>query len=132
MIHQIIKSDDFLAFNDEVENEFKDEYWQKIPYPTCLTQIKTRLETDYYRSKEAVLWETDLIHRNCIEFNGHNDEDSNGTAQESNSSSNNGSSTGGSASQLVDKGEDSNVNSSDVTAQDSIGSSNNVSRFIMC
>ena len=78
VIDQIIKSDDYLAFNDEVENEFKDEYWQKIPYPTCLTQIKTRLETDYYRSKEAVLWETDLIHKNCIEFNGHNDEDSNG------------------------------------------------------
>ena len=78
VLEKIIESDDFLAFNDEVEPEFKEEYWKQISYPTCLSQIKNRLETNYYRSKEAILWETELIHINCIKFNGNNDEDSNG------------------------------------------------------
>ena len=37
------------AYNREVEDEFREEYEQTISYPTNLTKIKDRLETNFYR-----------------------------------------------------------------------------------
>ena len=76
---QIIKKNyEFHAFIDEVEPEYRAEYWKEIAYPTCLKQIKDRIDTKYYRCKEALEWEVDLIHKNCSAFNGNTDEQSNG------------------------------------------------------
>ena len=76
---QIIKKNfEFHAFIDEVEPEYREEYWKEIAYPTCLKQIKDRIDTKYYRCKEALEWEVDLIHKNCSAFNGNTDEQSNG------------------------------------------------------
>ena len=69
---------EFHAFIDEVEPEYREEYWKEIAYPTCLKQIKDRIDTKYYRCKEALEWEVDLIHKNCSAFNGNTDEQSNG------------------------------------------------------
>ena len=69
---------EFHAFINEVEKEYKEAYWKEIPYPTCLKQIKDRIDTKYYRTKEALEWEVDLIHKNCSAFNGKTDEHSNG------------------------------------------------------
>ena len=37
------------AYFYEVEEEYRDEYEKMIPYPTNLTKIKDRLETNFYR-----------------------------------------------------------------------------------
>ena len=42
ILSQIIRKDDFLAFNHEVEPEYQTKYWRQIPYPTNLTLIKGR------------------------------------------------------------------------------------------
>jgi len=61
-----------------VEKSFESEYWKSIPYPTHLTRIADRLETNYYRRKETLLWELNLLQLNCQLFNGDSDEKSNG------------------------------------------------------
>ena len=40
IVDKIIKSNDFVAFNDEIEAGYREEYWKTMPYPTSLTQIK--------------------------------------------------------------------------------------------
>jgi len=37
------------AYFYEVEEEYRDEYEKMVPYPTNLTKIKDRLETNFYR-----------------------------------------------------------------------------------
>ncbi|CBY36096.1 unnamed protein product [Oikopleura dioica] len=66
------------AYFYEVEEEYRDEYEKMVPYPTNLTKIKDRLETNFYRTKSGLLWEIALLHENCALFNGSNDSDSNG------------------------------------------------------
>ena len=78
VLGQIIESQLYLAFNEDVEEEFHDEYWKTIAYPTCLRQIKNRTESSYYRSIESLLWEVNLLHVNCAKFNGTDDQASNG------------------------------------------------------
>ena len=78
LLGEIIKNNDYHAFNDDVEDDFHDDYWKEIAYPTCLNQIKSRIESSYYRSVEAVNWEVNLLHTNCAKFNGDNDQSSNG------------------------------------------------------
>ena len=77
IIRKVIDESEFGAFNQEVEEEFKAEYWKTIPYPTNLTLIADRLETNYYRRADTLLWELDLLHQNCKKFNGDTDEKSN-------------------------------------------------------
>ena len=78
LLGEIIKSNDYHAFNDDVEDDFHDDYWKEIAYPTCLNQIKSRIESSYYRTVEAVNWEVNLLHTNCAKFNGNDDQSSNG------------------------------------------------------
>ena len=53
-------------------------FWSSSIFQTNLTLIKDRLETNYYRSKANLQWEIELLHSNCIKFNGETDEESNG------------------------------------------------------
>ena len=77
LLGQIIKSNDYDAFND-LKDDFHGDYWKEIAYPTCLNQIKSRIESSYYRTVEAVNWEVNLLHTNCAKFNGNDDQSSNG------------------------------------------------------
>ena len=78
LLAEVIESENYHAFNNDVEKEFHDEYWREIAYPSCLNQIKLRIDRSYYRSLDALLWEVGLLHSNCAKFNGSDDDTSNG------------------------------------------------------
>jgi len=47
---------------------FRD-YCTVVPYPICLQNIERRLHNDFYRRKEAVTWDLDLLARNAGLYN---------------------------------------------------------------
>lgn len=80
VIHNLIIQHipDVDIFNYEIEKQYRAEYDRKVPYKTNLTQIKDRLETKFYRSKQSLIWEIEHLHKNCVTFNGPDDAISNG------------------------------------------------------
>ena len=74
----IIKSSYFSIIEFHSLQKIGEIFWSSSIFQTNLTLIKDRLETNYYRSKANLQWEIELLHSNCIKFNGETDEESNG------------------------------------------------------
>eukprot|EP01035_Chromulina_nebulosa_P017150 gene17150-22664_t len=70
-IGRLIEShkDLYSPFEYEVDSTIFPEYYGVIPVPIYLDLIRRRLRNQYYRQIEALEFDIEEIHRNCLHFN---------------------------------------------------------------
>ncbi len=56
---------------DEVRDGAKD-YYNIVPVPMYLDLIHSRIKNSYYIGKESILFDIELIYKNCLLYNGDN------------------------------------------------------------
>lgn len=60
----------FSIFTDYVDLDIWPEYRQAVKVGMCLTTIRDRLLSNYYRSESSLRADIELIRSNSLSFNG--------------------------------------------------------------
>lgn len=68
----LMKKQDAQWFNEQVDRRAFPEYYNIIACPICLSTIRDRVKNGFYRRKEAILSDLDLLYNNASKFNKPN------------------------------------------------------------
>ena len=72
MIDELARLKDAYYFTNPVDEQFAPGYYELIHNPMCLTEIRGKCAKEEYSTPAEFLKDLDLIHRNCVSFNGIN------------------------------------------------------------
>ncbi|KAG0758032.1 hypothetical protein G6F57_010467 [Rhizopus arrhizus] len=65
----LASSDEFALYVQQVDYYEYPSYLTIVPYPMCLDMILERLENGFYRSKQGVIDDIELIKKNAMRYN---------------------------------------------------------------
>ncbi|CEJ00127.1 hypothetical protein RMCBS344292_14193 [Rhizopus microsporus] len=65
----LASSEDFALYVQQVDYYQYPSYLTIVPYPVCLDMVLERLENGFYRSKQGVIDDIELIKKNAMRYN---------------------------------------------------------------